>query len=295
VQAADAPGAVRQIAVPYVAIGLLAISLTNAGQGEADYGHSFSSTWLLAAGGAVLVLSVVALLFVLFDFATMTNAVIDVGRPLVLLAGKALYYLLYPLIWFMEGVVKLFVWIMGGRQQQTQQPDATPPPPTSNETGSTSLPGWLALLLRFFGVGALATVVIGGIALIFKRYERRARPEEVKESTYQDGRLGLDLGGMLGSMLNRFRPNPRGASDPARRLYFDMLSAAAQRGIEREPGQTPLELAPSLDQAFAAPAPGRITSLFDDVHFGGLTAPPEQVRSLREEWDRVRRGPTLSP
>ncbi len=288
---AGAPWAVRQIAVPYMAVGLLSISLTNAGQGEADYGKSFSSTWLVAVGGSVLLLSIVAVLFVLFDFGTMVHAIIAVGHPIVLLAGKAIYYIIYPILLVIQGLVDVFVWIAGGRHQQPPQAQPTPPPPNADNSGGGSLPGWLGLLFKLFGLGAMGAVIVLGIALLFKRYERRREPEEVKETTYQEGRLGMDLGGMFGSMLNRLRFSPRSGLDPARRLYFDLLNAAAQRGIEREPGETPLELAPRLDQAFAAQTPGRITSLFDDVHFGGLTPSPGQVRTLREEWDRVRRSP----
>jgi len=55
--------------------------------------------------------------------------------------------------------------------------------------------------------------------------------------------------------------------------------------VERQAAETPLELAPRLDMAFAAETPARITSVFDEVRYGGATPPEDEVRRLREEWE----------
>ena len=112
----------------------------------------------------------------------------------------------------------------------------------------------------------------------------------MKESTYQEGRLAADLGNLVGAMLGRLRPSLRfggGETDPVRRLYFEMLAAAARRGVERRPPETPLEVSPRLERAFAAPAPMEITDLFDEVRYGGRRPDPERVARLREEWEQL--------
>jgi hypothetical protein len=85
------------------------------------------------------------------------------------------------------------------------------------------------------------------------------------------------------------RPGHGRDLDPARKLYFDMLSVAEDRNLERRPNETPLELAPRLDQAFAGATPSRITAVFDDVRYGGLPPPRTELEQLRTEWDDLRK------
>jgi hypothetical protein len=73
--------------------------------------------------------------------------------------------------------------------------------------------------------------------------------------------------------------------DPTRKLYFDMLDSASHKGVERRSGETPLELAPRLNETFATAAPSRITALFDDVRYGGAAPSEDEARRLRREWE----------
>jgi hypothetical protein len=68
-----------------------------------------------------------------------------------------------------------------------------------------------------------------------------------------------------------------------------MLQTAEDREIERRPNETPLELAPRLEQAFAGSTPSRITAVFDDVRYGGLPPPRTELEELRTEWDDLRK------
>ena len=71
-------------------------------------------------------------------------------------------------------------------------------------------------------------------------------------------------------------------------MTFANVAAGADRGVERRVGETPLELAPRLDEMFRATTPARITSAFDDARYGGVSPPQEEVAQLMDEWKRLR-------
>lgn len=292
--AVDAPRPVGQVAMPYVAIGLLAIGLAQAARAEEEFGRSFKATWTGAIVGAVTLVGGLALLVALVDFGPLSDAVRSVADEVGWLAGKAVYYLLWPVVWSMEQFLRGVKWFLehfGGERSQRPQELGAPPPEEQEQGEPTGrLAPWLDLALRVIVFGGLLAALLVGTAMLFDRLMRRARPGEVKESTYQEGRLQADLGDLLDAVLGRLRPRarPRPASlDAARRLYFEMLAAGEERGVERRPAETPLELAPRLVQAFSAPTPEGVTRLFDDVRYGETPPQPEEVRRLREEWERV--------
>jgi hypothetical protein len=125
---------------------------------------------------------------------------------------------------------------------------------------------------------------------------RREDPLDVRESVYTEGRLSADLRGLLGALAGRLRPRlpHRESVDAARRLYYDVLQEASQRGIERRAGETPLELSPRLVATFRAETPREITHVFDDVRYGSRPPPIEDVERLRGEWEELSAQPRIS-
>jgi hypothetical protein len=75
--------------------------------------------------------------------------------------------------------------------------------------------------------------------------------------------------------------------EPVRRLYFEMLDTAAARGVERRPMETPLELTPRINRTISGPIPADITHLFDDVRYGAHPPSEEDLRRLRDAWDKL--------
>jgi hypothetical protein len=290
-----APAPVGQVAMPYVALGLLAIGLMHAARSEDRSGKSVTTTWIGAVIGAVIFLGAIALLFTIVDFGPATDLVKSVSDEVGYVIAKTLYYIIYPVAYgieqFLYGVRWLLEQLGGDRSAQQNQRQPFPTPAGDDNGGAGRLTPWLDLLFRILVWGGLAAVLLVGTALLFDRYLRRARPGEVKESTYQEGRLQADLSDLLNSMLGRLRPKgrPPGVEmDAARRLYFDMLAAGAERGVERQPPETPLELAPRLGQTFAAETTSRITTLFDDVRYGDAPVRDDEVKRLRDEWEQGR-------
>ncbi|MGE0058262.1 MAG: DUF4129 domain-containing protein [Dehalococcoidia bacterium] len=288
--ALDAPAAVGYVAVPYIALGLVAVGLSHAARSEAEHGRSFSSTWLIAVGGAVALMTVIALVFVLIDFQTFRDAIAFVALGI----GKGLYYVFYALVWVIatvvEFVINAIVSILGLSPREPEPPPEEQGEPLGEDASSGSFPGWALWIGRFSAGLMILAVALAALWYTFTRFQKRDATLTTKDSTYTEGRLGADLGNFLGNMLGRLRPSfSFGESEPVRRLYYDMLDEASHRNIRRRDAQTPLELAPALDAAFGPPTPTRITTMFDDARYGGITPREVDVKTLREEWERAKR------
>jgi hypothetical protein len=288
----DTPAAVGLVAVPYMAIGLMAIALSHAGRSADEFTRAFAPTWLLTVGGSVLALAVIALLFVVIDYGAVADLLATGGKAIGWVLAHLIYYVTWPVVWLieraMEGVRWAFENLWGGERRPFQE--AEPPgqeEPSPEEEESRPLPGWARLLARIITGGTIVTLLIVATALFFRRFRRRDDALEVKESTYKEGRFGADVSGLLGSFFGRLRSPLRFGDnlDPARRLYFDMLGAAHQKGVERRPGETPLELRPRIDEAIGAGSPEKITSVFERVRYASMTATPDEVEALRREWE----------
>jgi hypothetical protein len=294
--AVDAPAAVGYVAVPYVAVGLMTIGFAHASRSEKDFGRSFTSTWVVAVAGAVSLITLLALLFVIVDFETARAAAGDVSLAIVTAVVRSLAFLAWPLEQFFYGLFKLMTWLVnlyGG--ERPERPAETPAEgmQEEEETDRGGAPVWIKFLARLLIGGSLAAVVLFTLAMLFFRYARRPAGDEVKESTYQEGRLASDLGDMLGSLLGRLRPSlhsNRDGVDAMRRLYYEMLAAGEERGVQRRKAETPLELAPRLGRTFDVGVTERVTVKFDETHYGGHQPADADVRTLRDEWERTRRA-----
>ena len=291
----ELPRGVDYVVVPYIGAGLLAIGLAHAARSTDEFDRSFAPGWLLAVGGGVLVLGLFALLFVVVDFDTARTVILLIGRGIGFIFAGLFYIAVWPVMKLVELSFGLIQWLAnlwgGERPEEVGLGEPPAAAPEEDQSGNV-LPQWARTVTRVIVGAGLVTAFLVGVALLFSRFRKEQRPGELKESTYTEGRLASDLGNLLGSVLGRLRPNARagsGEADPARRLYFDMLAAAAQRGVERRPVETPLEFSPRLERTFAPATPAEITRIFDDSRYGHLQAPQEEVRRLREEWERLQK------
>ncbi len=282
----DTPDAVGIITVPYIGLGLLAIGLAQAARAEEELGRSFSGTWVVAVGGSVLLLSSIALIFVFLDFSAMATGLGVAAEAL----AQGIAILLWPLIWamaqFFAAIAAVIHFIFGTGEPFNPEPLPGPPAGGDDDVTSFKLPGWIWDVARGVLVFLFLSIVVAGVALMFRRNRKRQRSGDQAESIYEEGRLNAELGDLLGSLLGRLKPNLHfgDKTESVRRLYAELLDAGARRGVTRKPAQTPLELAPSLDRAFAAPTPGRITTVFDQARYGDIAVSAEDLKRLREEW-----------
>jgi hypothetical protein len=295
-EGAGAPDLVRYIPVPYVAVGLVAISLAHAARSEDQFGRSFGPTWLIAIASAILPIGVFALLFLVFDL----GDVLDAGGSGVTTISDLLLDVLAIIIWpFVKLIELVFIgmrefieMLTTPDQRQAEQELQQNQPEEEERPEGDTRPEWLRLLMRVMTAGGIIGFVIWGTWFAFRRFQKRGQEQAVRESTYQEGRLAADLGDFLGSLFGRLRPRFGGAEnmDATQRLYFDLLAAGVARGVERRPPETPLELSPRLDRAFASDTPEQITLLFDDARYGGLSPPDAEVERLRQELEALKQG-----
>lgn len=308
--ATNMSAAVGRLAIPYVAIGLIAISLAHASRAEDESGKPFTRTWLAAIGGSIVALAIVAAVLSIFDLGTVTEGGRAFVRSFEGPAGTALYYIGLPLAIVFEYFFLGFRWLV---YLILGEPNPQPPQAidemqqcitslrgaglsveeatrrcTQDAPDPRGLPAWLDTTFRVMGASIVILFIGLVTALMFARFRKRETPSELKESLYQEGRLAADLGGLLNSFLGRFRPNlhlRRDQADAVRRLYHEMVDDASHSGLVRRPGQTPLEFAPRLDAHYRVPTPHKITDAFDEVRYGAHEFREEDVRRLREEWE----------
>jgi Domain of unknown function (DUF4129) len=284
----ELPRGVELIAVPYIAVGLLALGLTQAARANDSVVNQFMPGWMLAIGGVIGFMALIALLFIVIDFGTARDALGQLVYGVAWVGAGILYILAWPVIKILEGIFWVLSFGIGGLyQREIPTPQDVPQgSPITPEQGDNVLPGWLRLIVRYGIAGVLIVAAVIATGILFQRLQRRTEDGEQKESVYQEGRLAADLGNLFGSMFGRRRGGRVSrATEPTRRLYFDMLTVAERRGVERLPIETPLELAPRLETAFHSVTPAEITGLFDDVRYGGHEPSAEEVQRLRAQWE----------
>jgi hypothetical protein len=289
----DLPREVDFIPVPYIAIGLLAISLAHTSKASDQFERGFTKDWLMFAGGGLVALAIVGLLFAVVDFDTARDGLELVGRGIGFVVAGILYVIVWPIIQVIALGMEAFRFLIdlygGSKNPPVQQPPLDPSNVKDNQDGNGIVPGWVELTVRLVVGGGLLTMLLVGTAMLFQRFRKTAKPEEARESTYQEGRLASDLGDMLSSFFGRFRGHRQAdvPQEPVRRLYFEMLDTAAARGVERRPMETPLELTPRINRTISGPIPADITHLFDDVRYGAHPPSEEDLRRLRDAWDKL--------
>ncbi|HEU0075590.1 MAG TPA: DUF4129 domain-containing protein [Dehalococcoidia bacterium] len=287
----ELPRGVELIAVPYVAVGLMALGLQHASQASDSFEREFTPVWLVAITSAVAVMGLIALLFVLVDFGTARDGLEAAGLAIGWVGAGILAIVSWPLIKFLEGVFWLLAHInIYGAFEEAPPQELASGDRVGEQTGRGSdLPQWVDHLVRY----TMASMIVIGLAIVmaflFQRFQKKPGGDDNKESVYTEGRLAADLGNWLGSMFRRHgggrvvREN-----EPVRRLYLEMLAAAEERGVERRPSETPLDLAPRLQSTFRSEAPVEITGLFDDVRYGAMEAEEAEVQRLRALFEGLR-------
>jgi hypothetical protein len=114
----EAPAAVGHVALPYIAVGLLAIATTQAARAEDEAERPFATTFVGVVAGAILVLGVLGLLFALADLGGLAHVLGVVSEALGAVLSRLIYYILYPFILLTIGMFEVLkaIWttIYGG-------------------------------------------------------------------------------------------------------------------------------------------------------------------------------------
>jgi hypothetical protein len=187
---------------------------------------------------------------------------------------------------------------------------AAPPPAAPLETLTNPLPEWLGpgifwaalLLLCLFalriylsdrdlrlGWWAWLTAALRKRWAAWRLALRDAR-QRLARATARDGAPHESDGG------SRWRLKLDGDPDEqVRALYLATLQSAAEAGVVREQGETPLHFAPRLaasleDEEESANAVRVLTDAFVEVRYGGRHAESGLVQELRNQWQQLRQA-----
>ena len=281
----EAPAAALWMPIPYAACALLALGLQRGGGVESRAGGSQS--WLLWAGGVVLVAAVIAALAALAgpSFASLGDALLWVVRGLLIAVAIVLSPLIFALAFILEGVMNLLNF-EGLREMEPRQQE----PPAERDPASGE--GTWVTVLEYAtrgGVILLATAIaLGLLWFAFRRLTRKRRSAgEEREEFLPDEREG-GFWTVISGALGRLRPGSalRGR-DAIGRLYLAVLREAEARGLPRPPSATPNEFAPALASQFASHVPEEISLAYSEARYGGRAPDEERIEAMRREWEAL--------
>ena len=144
-------------------------------------------------------------------------------------------------------------------------------------------------------------VVLIALVLLFTWYRRRlARAQgadETHESLLSAGALGRSLADLLqagrqrlGDMAGRVLGIQFLSAISIRRIYANLVRLATEQGYPRALAQTPYEYLVTLRQALpgSEAETALITNAYVNAHYGKLPDNLEELRQIRDAWDRVR-------
>ncbi len=279
-------------ALAYAAIALVALAVYRVPEPETSLGH-FARRWTIALAAIVAVSGALALAAAAVDPGAF-GFLAPIGEPLAYVGRLLGTYVLGPIFWLLVLPFRIIGWLLSGLLPDSAPPapriiDQPPPEPERER----ERPLWYQILVWIFGGGAVAMALAVAAAVLwfaFRRFTRsRERdPRERREDIEPASSLRDDLGDLIGALARRFQRAPRPQSFfQIRRLYFEMLAAAAASGLERPASATPLQFAPSLDTHFASGVPSSISRAFTASRYGDLPIDAAIVRDLRSRWNTV--------
>ncbi len=281
--AVNGPELFGELAIAYVPMALLVLALHQAGEPGRPV-TALTSQWgpmAVAAlvAGAALAISAAAIDPGSFGFLG------PLTEPLRIAGDAVGRYVLGPIL---AAVAWLFRQLPGFSHSSEIQPRPPErperPPPEKNDDGWGFLFGYL---LDGLVAGALVLIALLALALIF--YRLRHSPDDDEDDpteTERDGSLRNDLADLLAGLGQRFRRGSREGDSafPIRRLYAEMLGAAANDGLERPVSATPAQFAPILEQRYDSSLPSDITNAFIASRYGGHDITEMRVRELESQW-----------
>ena len=283
------------LVIAYFILGVLALAVAHTARSSAAEGTAGrTAPWLLslavtlaAITGIALLIGMLALLDVQRAFQPVVGAALD-------LLGRVALLALLPFAYVMQWILEL---IFGGRtlnldqfarNLQALQENLNP------QGEGKSLPSWLTN-------GTRAVVSLTAIWLLYRvgrvlftRIRRSTRTEQYEEARLVVGE-SAPRGGLFDGLFRGRRGVPAGSSEWLRRhpiyaLFGRVVGTANERGLQRRPGETPVEFARHAYARFEAPPFEPIALAFDRARYGRHFPEAEAVSVLEHEfteWERT--------
>ena len=300
----------------YFFCGLLAVAVVRletmaSGEKRTSLGGYWLSVFLVVTITVLGLGGLAAALFSYNTFQAVIAAFLKVLVPIYELLARVILAIAYVLFL----IISFFLsWLLPGSPTATPPPTPAPTPDflmewQKQEAKLMFLPPALVTFLK-------AVVVIAILALVLfllvrtlsrRRVSGAGGVEEVRESIWSSAEFLRGLRRLFQRLLDRLlgrRPVTRPsylsllekgeayrASLSIRQIYARLLAWATQHGLPRRPEETPYEYLSDLRRALpeATPDLRTITEAYVQVRYGDLPASADELRAVRESWERVHR------
>lgn len=290
------------LVVGFFAVGLAGLSLARFAA-EAAEGQGMSRDWFLPIG---IMVAAVLLLALLIGGLGM-GGLDDVTRAILRMVGAVGNWILRPILlglgYVAAALVALGNWltsVLGGgdlsglneAQEQLRRFHEN-----LEEVEGDGPPGWVYALLRWLAVLA-ASLLAGWILFRIFRFRRLLRRsgdvEEVRESLFTWDKANRDLFGAVNgwwhNLVQRATAEEDKIPEPAnpREVYHRFLEVSANVGRPKAEGQTPREHQETLEDRLPPAPVARIVGGFQRSHYGRQATNPQEMDTLRQDWDTLR-------
>lgn len=307
--------------LPFVVfVGLVAVALARARQDPRTTGREGWSAstderrWFglaVALAGAMVVIVLLVSLLVSYDSVlAFARALGPVGAGLNTAIHWIIFAFSYILYLILGGPIQFIQNLVNGAKPQQVKP---PQPPKSQCTQAhpcpppkIAFPSGAEYTLVLALVLTLVLIVLGYViyrSLRNARFRRGAADDAWEEREALDGGslFGAQVRGLFDSLFGR-RARGGGDEDLAagsvRRVYRDLLRAAAAVGLGRRRDETPDEYAARLDAALVAPGTaqpamagaddaGAVSVVYDQARYGDAEPGDAQARDFRARVERL--------
>lgn len=277
----------------YFFISLLAIALARIEEMTSDV--RYTPRWALTLLGSVALVLFIGLGLLQVLTVDLVRAALIIFLPLAWLFGGLIALLSVPVGYLLEWLINLVKPAFASLEQlinamQQFLNSNTPPQPTTPASGFS-----LTALIQPTLILAIGLLVFYFLGRALNRRMRRIEEEPfIREAIGADD--AFDSAQRDDSRKKKpARPRAHNAAaESIRKIYAALVALAADAGLPRRVAETPYEFEPRLEQHWLKNSGDirAITEAYVAVHYAEQEAGAEQVKSVRDAWERVKRNST---
>ncbi|MGE0134901.1 MAG: DUF4129 domain-containing protein [Dehalococcoidia bacterium] len=281
------------IALAYFVLGALSIAVAHMARTRtAEDSVARDAPLALAAVGTLGAIVLIGLLFGLLAALDVQRA-FDPFFDLVLGAiSRVLYWLLLPVFWLVNWVLSQVLGENGIEIPEQFRRFGEETVRRDEDTDGRLFPTWILQVVRVLAVAAFLWLLYRVSRLLFHLTRRREQETAVEEQRTA-ARAGSGLSGLMRGLFG-VRAQSTWSGDwlrrqPVYRLYARLVDDARDRGVQRDPGDTPIEFARRAGDRLDAPPFDPIGRAFDAARYGRHFPAPESVDALErdlKDWER---------
>lgn len=287
------------IALAYFVLGALSIAVAHMARTRtAEDSVGRDAPLALAALGSLGAIVLVGLLFGLLAALDVQRAFDPIFDLILTAVSRVLYYLLLPIFWVVNWILSHVLGNSGLEFPEQFRRFGEQTVRRDEDTDGKLVPGWVLQTTRVLAVAAFLWLLYRISRLLFHLTRRRGL-DNASEERRTAARSGSGLGGLVRALF-RGAPETPWSGDwlrrqPVYRLYARLVEDAHDRGLQRRPGDTPIEFARRAGARLDAPPFDPIGLAFDAARYGRHVPPPETVAALERDlraWEQSHPNPS---